>query len=797
MSDRRFAAQFQGHVNADGIALSVNGTDWYPIFNAPDTPSGQWQRFHVDLTVATASTGVSLEGPVFVKFQQYDNSPLEDDGRGWDDIVVHRADDADWLSLQLKRRESVSLLGSVDGSGDLKIELFDDEGTRLVEGVSPPSPLKNGSFETGDFSHWTVEVDGYTDWPWQILGPDRGGGLFLDSTDPQDGQFVAFNGFDGDGPLEYRMFQDLAIPANVPQALLSWGYRAQWTFFDVEAQSRELIVELLDPKTDELLAELFHFSTGPAGSQSLWGDTGWESVSVDLKELGFAGRDVRLVFREEIPDSFTGDGQLELDAIQLDLGLSWPSNVDDLIRDFVAPSSGQYFVRVSGTPLTPYTVVATRNVEFDLENNDDITSAQSLLVPDVQGRQWLMGAVEADREHGGDFYQLFLDGGQPLSVQTFTPASGDGQFINKLDPLIHLYDASGHLVVSDDNSASDGRNAELRYRVPRGAEGVYFLEITASLSSAARPVGGEYIVSVRGATIPEFTLNDVAAAMAVQPDDEANRDDSAPPARLDDLPPAGEDPVEPLSPAAVDWLHGYDRRSCRSGPDRGRPGRADLGRRRGSLRYCPADGKLADVTVFQEPIPGVLHGLFDGAGLITELVACPLAAIVFRESGQSERTRVHVGFVTGEVGDQISHVASDPQDDRTGTEPRTAATRDAGEKSPGLQIRHCLSGENITATALPTLKGCQNPRCYVAHVAHTHMSPGGEKPPAARDFQQHPTGRRLPVPGAKHEGGVHDHGIQSRGLLFQNRLLRGTFRDHVVTGNRLRKRRVFIRRFLQ
>ena len=552
-----FNGEFQDHFNADGIALSVNGTDWHPIFNAPDTPAGQWQRFHVDLTVATAGSGISLDGPVLIKFQQYDNSPLEDDGRGWDDIVLHRADDADWLSLQLKQRESVSLLGSVGGSGDLKIELFDAQGRHLAEGISPPNPLRNGSFETGDFSYWTVETDGDTDRPWRVTGADEGGSFFFDRTSPQDGQFVAWNGFDGNGPVQFRMFQDVAIPAEIPQALLSWQSRVQWTFFRVDSLPRDFSVELLNPETNELLAELYSFSTGPASSQRLWGDTGWETVSVDLNELGLdlAGQTVRLMFRQDVPDSYTGDAQFELDNIQLDLGLTWPSNVDDLIRDFVAPKSGQYFVRVSGTPLTPYTVVATRNVEFDLEGNNDLASAQALLVPDVQGRQWLLGAVETGPAVGSDFYQLVLEGGQRLSVDTFTPASGDGQFINQLDPLIRLYDASGNLVASDDNSASDGRNAELRYRVPRDAEGTYFMEITGSSSSANRPVGGEYIVSVRGATVPEIALSDVAAATGMQPPTDAESDEGEQlNSSSNEVQPVEQDRVTPLSPAAVDWL---------------------------------------------------------------------------------------------------------------------------------------------------------------------------------------------------------------------------------------------------
>ena len=38
-----------------------------------------------------------------------------------------------------------------------------------------------------------------------------------------------------------------------------------------------------------------------------------------------------------------------------------------------------------------------------------------------------------------------------------------GEFVNTLDPQIELIDPDGSSVASDDDSASDGRNAQLRY----------------------------------------------------------------------------------------------------------------------------------------------------------------------------------------------------------------------------------------------------------------------------------------------------------------------------------------------
>lgn len=105
------------------------------------------------------------------------------------------------------------------------------------------------------------------------------------------------------------------------------------------------------------------------------GDTGWQTHSADLS--AHTGSTVRLRFREEIPNVFTGPAQIEFDAISLELGLPGaPTNVDNVIRNFVAPTTDTYFPRVSGAEGTDYSLLVTRNADFSIEDNDDIASAQ-------------------------------------------------------------------------------------------------------------------------------------------------------------------------------------------------------------------------------------------------------------------------------------------------------------------------------------------------------------------------------------------------------------------------------------
>src|SRR5262249_11233117 len=76
-------------------------------------------------------------------------------------------------------------------------------------------------------------------------------------------------------------------------------------------------------------------------------------------------------------------------------------NVDKVITDFVAPATGTYYARFStpgafsGASFTPsdYTLVVTRNADFDAEGNSSLATAQPVAGTQVAGRQWVQGAI--------------------------------------------------------------------------------------------------------------------------------------------------------------------------------------------------------------------------------------------------------------------------------------------------------------------------------------------------------------------------------------------------------------------
>jgi hypothetical protein len=174
----------------------------------------------------------------------------------------------------------------------------------------------NGSFESGDFSGWNVSTaatggDGSPFQPWSVTPGGAGGfpAFEILPTLPQHGTHNAWNGFDGGGPMEFRMYQDISIPIGVALSL-SWRDRAQWNFCCGQTMPRTYQVQLRDPATNAVLSTLYSFSTDIVAG---YHDTGWLTHSHDLS--AFAGQTVRIFFLETIPEFFTGPGQIEFDSI--------------------------------------------------------------------------------------------------------------------------------------------------------------------------------------------------------------------------------------------------------------------------------------------------------------------------------------------------------------------------------------------------------------------------------------------------------------------------------------------------
>ncbi len=81
---------FQGSVNADGVAISADGWNWYRIVEMP--PYGYSDGYTnrvLSLSALAAANGLAPDSHFKIKFQQYDRYPLPIYGRCFDNVQVY------------------------------------------------------------------------------------------------------------------------------------------------------------------------------------------------------------------------------------------------------------------------------------------------------------------------------------------------------------------------------------------------------------------------------------------------------------------------------------------------------------------------------------------------------------------------------------------------------------------------------------------------------------------------------------------------------------------------------------
>src|SRR5262249_28045689 len=79
----------------------------------------------------------------------------------------------------------------------------------------------------------------------------------------------------------------------------------------------------------------------------------------------------------------------------LALGSGQAINVSSMISNFVASSTGTYYVQLTSDTGARYSLVVTRSAAFDTEGNNSTATAQDLISPEVASQRWAMGALAA------------------------------------------------------------------------------------------------------------------------------------------------------------------------------------------------------------------------------------------------------------------------------------------------------------------------------------------------------------------------------------------------------------------
>lgn len=171
-------------------------------------------------------------------------------------------------------------------------------------------------------------------------------------------------------------------------------------------------------------------------------------------------------------------------------GATGPTNVNRVIRNFVAPTTGTYYARIGGSGTNVYNLIVIRDGDFDIEGNDTHAGAQDLRA------QAVLGAI-GNSGCDSDIYSFRTLNTDTIDITTSTPAGGPGQFENELYPEIALYfTLNGGLdfVGSADGNQPDGRNSRFTYSTIIAGE--YHVVVHGSPSHPGTT--GEYVLTVTG-----------------------------------------------------------------------------------------------------------------------------------------------------------------------------------------------------------------------------------------------------------------------------------------------------------
>ena len=169
--------------------------------------------------------------------------------------------------------------------------------------------VNNCSFETGDLSNWTAVDLTVPFVPAQVRA--AGTPMPLLNCLPSDGTYAFTHGWNGNGPGEILLYQDVTLPAAASS--IAFDYRAAWNIgasagrsFRFEVQPSGGGAPLLSQQILIAAANTNQPDTGPL--------TGLMSLA------SFQGLAVRLVFRWTVPENLSGPANFQLDRIRLTRG---------------------------------------------------------------------------------------------------------------------------------------------------------------------------------------------------------------------------------------------------------------------------------------------------------------------------------------------------------------------------------------------------------------------------------------------------------------------------------------------
>ncbi|MEM9837122.1 MAG: DNRLRE domain-containing protein, partial [Bacteroidota bacterium] len=291
----------------------------------------------------------------------------------------------------------------------------------------------NGSFETGDFTAWVAINNPDPFIPWEVDASEDD--FFGGNATPTQGSVLAYNGFDGEAG-EAVLYQEVIIP---PGGELSWDENIDYDLatFTLPTMVRIHMVEIQD-LAGNTLATLHEIMANPGDIEV---DNAWVSYSFDVS--AFAGQNVRIAFKQTIPEDFSGPGAFAVDNVMLSGPASDPLFVylDDQGLASVAASDLVFsvFDNCGEDPSSPSYLDGSAAMDYDCSFVDSLVT-DTIVATDLSGNQSTCSVQFTVLDTVPPSLSC------PLTDTIFIPASGD-TVISREDFIATLG------VVADDNCA--------------------------------------------------------------------------------------------------------------------------------------------------------------------------------------------------------------------------------------------------------------------------------------------------------------------------------------------------------
>ncbi len=177
-TDHVMPSSFTGSHNSDGVAMSVDGNQWYSLVSLTGANSSTTTTIHtVDLGAVAIAQGLTLGSDLRIKFQQYGLFPTPNDGMTFDQIQVYPTTSfpLQWISFTAEWNERQQAVLQWETAEERNNDYFRIE--RSLDGVSfqaigqVASTVSEGaaSYEYRDWSPhsgtnyyriWQVDHDG-------------------------------------------------------------------------------------------------------------------------------------------------------------------------------------------------------------------------------------------------------------------------------------------------------------------------------------------------------------------------------------------------------------------------------------------------------------------------------------------------------------------------------------------------------------------------------------------------------------------------------------------------------------